>query len=81
MNIIDSYTVTDEIETQEAYDRNHIHYIRSWEPENGASFKSLGRATGWLKKLLAKDGWPNTTHWKIQKSYLGGISVYQLVVY
>lgn len=32
---------------------------KEWTPENGASFKTVGAAVGWTKKLLAKNGWPN----------------------
>lgn len=34
--------------------------LEAWDPENGASFDTVGKAVGWTKKLLAKNGWPKS---------------------
>jgi len=46
------------------------------EFEGWAPVKTLGAATGWLKKLLKKVGWPTATEWEIYQSRDG--SGYQI---
>lgn len=42
-----------------------------WSPENGAQHKSKGKAIGWLRKLLAKEGWQNASKWEIWQDIKG----------
>ena len=45
--------------------RKSVNHGKEWMPENGAELKTVGQATGWLKKMLKKNGWPTPTTWNI----------------
>lgn len=56
--------------TTEIWEKDEAR-LRSWEPENGASFPTSGHASRWLVKFLKKDGWPEPTCWEIWKCEYG----------
>ena len=47
-----------------------------WTPESGAQLKTLGAATGWLKRLLKKVGWPCATEWEIYQTISGNWQIF-----
>lgn len=57
-------------EVMQAYYASDVREWMPFSPENGADFKSVSAATGWLKKLLKKNGWPESTSWLIQETYV-----------
>ncbi len=53
--------------------------IEEWRPENYATFTSVGKAIGWIKRYLGKPGWPNATRWLITQDMAGDTwSVYMI---
>ena len=65
-----------DISVKEHQDRMAAGEFERWAPESGAELKTLGAATGWLKKLLGKVGWPDATEWEIYQCR--GKSGYQI---
>lgn len=67
-------------DSYEAWKNSDLPQLEAWEPENRAQFKSVGRATAWISKLVKGAGWPQATHWIVQAVRTGhpsyAISVY-----
>lgn len=61
-----------DISVEEYQARKAAGEFENWAPK----MKTLGAATGWLKKLLKKVGWPTATEWEIYQSRDG--SGYQI---
>jgi len=48
------------------YRSSSFFSMQCWSPDNGACFKTTGAASRWLKTLLGKTGWSESTRWIIQ---------------